>query len=67
MTNSGEPVDVAVKSRHADRVGDKRSKYWDHNERRWVACPTPADEARIPEQAEPAQSADESTVVGTAQ
>ena len=49
-----------TKSRHAGRVGDKPGKYWDVEECRWVACPTPADEAKVPEQAEPA---DETTSV----
>ena len=36
-------------------VGDKPGKYWDYNECRWVTCPVPADEARVPEQAEPVE------------
>lgn len=57
-------MDVATKSGHAERVGDKPGKYWDYNECRWVKCPTPSEEARVPEQAEPAET-DDPSVVGT--
>jgi hypothetical protein len=37
-------------------VEDKPGKYWDYTECRWVKCPTPAEEALVPEQADPAES-----------
>lgn len=47
--NWAESVDVGLKSRHPDRVGEKK-QYWDHRECAWVPCETPLGE--IPEQAE---------------
>lgn len=54
-------------------MGDKPGKYWDYNECRWVACPTPAEEIvalRAPANTVPAQQdvqaaeAEDETVVG---
>ena len=46
-------------------MGDKPGKYWDYNECRWVACPTPAEEVTVPAQQDvQAAEADEETVVG---
>jgi hypothetical protein len=67
MTISLESVDAAAKSRHAERVGDKPGKYWDYNECRWVKSPSPAEDARVPEQAAAAEDADDATVVATSQ
>lgn len=46
-------------------MGDKPGKYWDYNECRWVACPTPADEIAVPAQqdTEPAEADDQTAVV----
>lgn len=37
-------------------MGDKPGKYWNYDECRWVTYPVPADEARVPEQGEPAEA-----------
>ena len=44
-------MDVATKSRHAGRVGEKK-QYWDYRECGWVRYESPL--AEIPEQVEPA-------------
>jgi len=46
-------------------VGDKPGKYWDHNECRWVKCPTPTEQVAVPAQqdTESADTDDQTVVV----
>jgi hypothetical protein len=43
-------------------MADKPGKYWDYDECRWVTCPVPAEQPRVPEQADPVEPEPEADV-----